>query len=290
MTKESVRMSQKNVASLINASRYRQGMIPTENLKLEQFLDIIFGSKMSLQEMKTEAVQYMKILETGYIDRISNLQNQLEKVKKHAQSDRIKNVSKVVERGDLEYLFVQCVEEVRKDIVRRRLKNEFAARRKHNFSQSQEAEIEFENSLLKLADMAKGRVKYEEFTAHDRLNLLDLFVNNERTLLTIHECLFPGQNSAKNLNSLRNPSDRITFNTDRKQENLTNLDNSISSISAELDPLKLNNKSVIHYTARNNKNAAFASLTTPSLEVTKKSNLILETDLANSQHMRFPNF
>ena len=87
-----------------------------------------------------------------------------------------------------------------------------------------------------------------------------------------------------------NPSDRITFNTDRKQENLTNLDNSISSISAEFDPLKLNNKSVIHYTARNNKNAAFASLTTPSLEVTKKSNLILETDLASSQNMRLQNF
>jgi len=61
---------------------------------------------MSAKEMKTEVVQYMKILETGYIDRISNLQSQLEKVKKHAQSDRIKNVSKVVERGDLESLFV----------------------------------------------------------------------------------------------------------------------------------------------------------------------------------------
>ena len=38
--------------------------------------------------------------------------------------------------------------------------------------------------------MAKGRVKFDEFTQVDRNNLLDLFVNNERTLLKIYEVLF----------------------------------------------------------------------------------------------------
>jgi hypothetical protein len=45
--------------------------------------------------------------------------------------------------------------------------------------------------LLKLAQLAKNRVKISEFTAKDRNNLLDLFVNNERTLLKIYEILFP---------------------------------------------------------------------------------------------------
>ena len=46
----------------------------------------------------------------------------------------------------------------------------------------------------KLAEMAKGRVKFEEFTQIDRNNLLDLFVNNERTLLKIYEILFAQPN------------------------------------------------------------------------------------------------
>lgn len=46
-------------------------------------------------------------------------------------------------------------------------------------------------SLLKLAQLAKNRVKINEFTSKDRGNLLDLFVNNERTLLKIYEILFP---------------------------------------------------------------------------------------------------
>ena len=50
---------------------------------------------------------------------------------------------------------------------------------------------EFEESLEKLAEMAKGRIKLNEFTTKDRENLLDLFVNNEKTLLTIYEVLFP---------------------------------------------------------------------------------------------------
>jgi len=44
---------------------------------------------------------------------------------------------------------------------------------------------------LKLASLAKNRVKIIDFTNKDRGNLLDLFVNNERTLLKIYAILFP---------------------------------------------------------------------------------------------------
>lgn len=116
-----------------------------------------------------------------------------------------------MEKKELEQLFIDCVEDMRRNIIRRRLRAEIDARKKvggknaikqiqtiqqsatslntSSFENKQVAE--FEESLEKLAEMAKGRVKLNEFTTKDRENLLDLFVNNEKTLLSIYEVLFP---------------------------------------------------------------------------------------------------
>lgn len=51
--------------------------------------------------------------------------------------------------------------------------------------------MEFEESLLKLAQFQKGKIKISDFTQRDKYHLLDLFVNNEKTLLAIYEALFP---------------------------------------------------------------------------------------------------
>jgi len=60
-------------------------------------------------------------------------------------------------------------------------------------SSSDVQQFEFEETLNKLADLAKGRVKFDEFTQQDSVRLLDLFVNNEQTLLKMYEFLFPHQ-------------------------------------------------------------------------------------------------
>ena len=127
-----------------------------------------------------------------------------ERLKGHIKKEKSKNVNQTVERGDLESLFVDCVEEVRRNVIKRRLKAEIIGKKKiGKFYENSEEAKEFEESLLKLANLAKERVKLSEFTAHDRNNLLDLFVNNERTLLRIYEILFPKKQGAANFNSLR---------------------------------------------------------------------------------------
>ena len=104
----------------------------------------------------------------------------------------------------MESLFVDCVEEVRRNVIKRRLKAEIIGKKKiGKFDENSQEAKEFEESLLKLANLAKERVKLTEFTAHDKNNLLDLFVNNERTLLRIYEILFPKKQGTSNLNSLR---------------------------------------------------------------------------------------
>ena len=47
--------------------------IPTENLKFEKFLAIIFNSKMQKMEMRDEIGKYAQALETNYTEAISNL-------------------------------------------------------------------------------------------------------------------------------------------------------------------------------------------------------------------------
>ena len=67
--------------------------------------------------------------------------------------------------------------------MRRRLKNEIYTRKKfHNVDQTVQEAKDFEESLLRLAQLAKNRVKLVDFTNKDKFHILDLFVNNEKTL------------------------------------------------------------------------------------------------------------
>jgi len=118
----------------------------------------------------------------------------------------------------LENLFVDCVEDVRRNVIKRRLKAEIIGKKKiGKFDEHSDEAQEFEESLLKLANLAKDRVKFSEFTSQDRNNLLDLFVNNEKTLLKVYEILFPrkanqnAQNtsSLRQISTLKNSSDTI---------------------------------------------------------------------------------
>lgn len=176
---------------------------------------------MNKDDMKFEILNYTQALETNYTETIKNLQTRNERIRNQLRKEKSKNVNNVIERGDLENLFVDCVEDVRRNVIKRRLKAEIIGKKKiGKFDENSEEAKEFEESLLKLANLAKDRVKFSEFTSQDRNNLLDLFVNNEKTLLRIYENLFPrkaGQgnahntNSLKQLSALKNSSDTIRF-------------------------------------------------------------------------------
>ena len=145
-------------------SRYRN--IPTENIKFQQFIDLIFDSNMNKDDMKFEILNYTQALETNYTETIKNLQLRIERIRNQLRKEKSKNVNNVIERGDLENLFVDCVEDVRRNVIKRRLKAEIIGKKKiGKFDENSEEAREFEESLLKLANLAKDRVKFSEFTS-----------------------------------------------------------------------------------------------------------------------------
>ena len=171
-------------------SRYRN--IPTTNVKFQKFMELIFKSKMPSDHIKDEIVKYVQALETSYTDAIRDLKSIIDREKKSAKKVVADRINITTERNELESLFIECIEEVRKEIMKRRLKNEIYNRKKfQKLDKSSEEAKEFEESLLKLAQLAKNRVKVSDFTSKDKAHILDLFLNNERTLLKIYEALFP---------------------------------------------------------------------------------------------------
>lgn len=102
-------------------------------------------------------------------------------------------MNRATEKNELEAIFVDCIEEVRKNIMKRKLKQEIVGKRKYGQAEDKE-NTEFEEALLRLSQLAKGKIKLSDFGPRDKANLLDLFVNNEKTLLSVYEVLFPHRN------------------------------------------------------------------------------------------------
>ena len=63
----------------LKVSRYRD--IPTENIKFQQFIDLIFESKMKKEDVKFEILNYVQTLETNYNASIQEQKVRNEKLK-----------------------------------------------------------------------------------------------------------------------------------------------------------------------------------------------------------------
>lgn len=62
-----------------NNSIYKEGMMPTQNLKLEHFMEIICGSLMTKDEIKEKTKAFFMVLETSYTEKIKSLNFTIEK-------------------------------------------------------------------------------------------------------------------------------------------------------------------------------------------------------------------
>ena len=85
---------------------------------------------MQTDEVKEEIIKYVQALETSYTDAIRDLKTIIDREKKQQKKVVADKINMSTERNELESLFIECIEEVRKDIMKRRLKNEIYNRKK----------------------------------------------------------------------------------------------------------------------------------------------------------------
>lgn len=72
----------------------------------------------------------------------------LEKERNKSKKANFDRVNKNTQKNELENLFVECIEEIRKDIMKRRLKNEIYNKKKfQQIDKNSEEAKEFEQSL-----------------------------------------------------------------------------------------------------------------------------------------------
>jgi hypothetical protein len=101
------------------------------------------------------------------------------------------SASSLADHNELLQLFKECIETVRNSIMKSRLKSEtYSAKNSSSVVIRDSEATGFEESLLRLAQLKQGKIKLDDFTARDKYHLLDLFVNNDRTLMKVYEALF----------------------------------------------------------------------------------------------------
>jgi hypothetical protein len=84
---------------------------------------------MSDDDKKREAISYLEALETNYTQTIRDLRGQVDRLQMKLKLARSSKANTVVEKSEIESVFVESIEEVRKEIMKRRIKNEVNVRR-----------------------------------------------------------------------------------------------------------------------------------------------------------------
>jgi len=175
------------------------------SLKKEQHLSIDFKNAIPVDEYRKVVQENaeLKERELKYAETIRHLKNQIDQEKKNARSLRADKVNFMMQRNELEEFFLQCIEEVRKDIVKRKSLNQATQKKNMLWSASR-------GSLAKEStDDELPNAKLEHFTATDKRKVIELLMSNENVLLFLYEKLFP----ATNLSSQSTAQSRMHTNT-----------------------------------------------------------------------------
>ena len=225
-----------------------------KNIKISTFVDELFQEQISDYEKQEILITYMTDLEQGYANTVSQSKSLLNKEKQKVQ--RLKSIkpNEFVKKSEYEALFLDCVEESKKFIMKRKLQTALNTGKGFKQVPKNEPELKgLEHTLIKLADFAKHKIKIEEFTINDKYNLLTQFVSNDKMLLKMYELIFPHRVSERTTGMTPIMKGSVSYNLNQ----IGQLDTSLTTnqtISDTADPannnIEITNKAPIRESGR----------------------------------------
>lgn len=127
--------------------------------------------------------------EAQYIDTINRLKSQLQLERKNMRDIKSAKTNYLLEKGELEDFFLMCVEEVRKEILARRMKSaQLLSRNPSKIMTRASSARHFPKAAV---PESVEDIKLEMFTEGDKRKVIELLVSNEQVLLFLHNSLFP---------------------------------------------------------------------------------------------------
>ena len=85
---------------------------------------------MNFDEIREEISKYVQVLETNYTEAIKDQRTQNEILKKKIRKIVGAKADSVSVKNEFETLFLEAIDEVKKDLVRRKLRNEINQKHK----------------------------------------------------------------------------------------------------------------------------------------------------------------
>lgn len=146
-------------------------------------------SSSELQSPMGEGRRVVGMAETQYVETINHLKSQLEAERRNLRQIKSAKTNYLLEKGELEDFFLQCIEEVRKEILTRRMKS--AQLLSRNASKVMTRSSSARHFPKAAVPESADDIKLEMFTDSDKRKVIELLVSNEQVLLFLHQSLFP---------------------------------------------------------------------------------------------------
>eukprot|EP00347_Sterkiella_histriomuscorum_P002600 403367516 len=203
-----------------------------QTLKSDQLRAIENGNGQAVNGM-VSIEEYRKIVqenaelkdrEIKYAETIRHLKNQIDSEKKNARSLRAEKVNFMMQRNELEEFFLQCIEEVRKDIVKRKSITTagYSTTKKNLKRSTSTASMTKTGTQAYQEEQNIQNAKLDQYTATDKRKVIELLMSNENVLLFLYEKLFPATNmssqstaqSRQNTAGMNSMGGNVRFTTD----------------------------------------------------------------------------
>lgn len=147
-----------------------------------------------------EPSDYFKQIESRYIETAAHLRKQLENEERNLRDLQRGRVDYNLDKGEIEDLFMQCIEEVKQEILARRAK---ALQFSHR-------------SPVRRAKSDAAEVRLEQFTEADKRKVVELLVSKEEVLTFLYSKLFPEKKHSVNISQISNQVSTSRVSVKRK--------------------------------------------------------------------------